>query len=264
MSWFFLTKESWHNRIRLVKAGQVWLCQGFFPRTTKHIYICVYLEVLTWSSSGIPVGVNSSSSIESWVRWANTFVSPHQFGNETNSLGGSDASTSNPNPRLRWNFGNPICESFHDGLHSSRCRFFEGHTKEDSGFRERNLRNLGRGVRGTLQDRQNAVFFQRFHGVNMADTRKKERLEEKDLPGYHRSRQKRMDMGRQMSRYEDSVLRERDLRAYDDLVSDVGSDSEPSPEFKMKLKMLLSGDWTYILGSSWDASSMVEQRTFNP
>lgn len=81
----------------------------------------------------------------------------------------------------------------------------------------------------------------------MADTRKKEKTEEKDLPGFHRSRQKRMDMGRQMSRYEDSVLRERDLRAYDDLVSDVGfsdvgSDSESSPEFKMKLKMLLSGD----------------------
>lgn len=78
--------------------------------------------------------------------------------------------------------------------------------------------------------------------MNMADTRKKEKMEEKDLPGYHRSRQKRMDMGRQMSHYEDSVLRERDLRAYDDLVSDVGSDSESSPEFKMKLKMLLSGD----------------------
>ena len=78
--------------------------------------------------------------------------------------------------------------------------------------------------------------------MNMADTRKKEKMEEKDLPGYARSRQKRMDMGRQMSRYEDSVLRERDLRAYDDLVSDVGSDSESSPEFKMKLKMLLSGD----------------------
>lgn len=78
--------------------------------------------------------------------------------------------------------------------------------------------------------------------MNMADTRKKEKMEEKDLPGYHHSRQKRMDMGRQMSRYEDSVLRERDLRAYDDLVSDVGSDSESSPEFKMKLKMLLSGD----------------------
>lgn len=76
----------------------------------------------------------------------------------------------------------------------------------------------------------------------MSDTRKKEKMEEKDLPGYHRSRQKRMDMGRQMSRYEDSVLRERDLRAYDELVSDVGSDSESSPEFKMKLKMLLSGD----------------------
>lgn len=76
----------------------------------------------------------------------------------------------------------------------------------------------------------------------MAKTHKKEKMEEKDLPGFHRSRQKSMDLGARLARYEDSVLREQDLLAMQDMMKQDFSEREPCPELVAKLKELLKGD----------------------